>query len=126
MKLGLAGWVASADWKVLAVCPSVRASPEVPVGGCELSWAAGCDALPGTPYAHHVLPAHSHRARTQGNDKLNLGFVASLFNACPGLAPPDESMEKTLSLFDEIEDEDIGDTREARPFPARALSINLL
>jgi len=24
------------------------------------------------------------------NDKLNLGFCAALFNACPGLEPPDE------------------------------------
>eukprot|EP00966_Prymnesium_polylepis_P213325 4940453-Prymnesium_polylepis.1 len=26
----------------------------------------------------------------KANEKLNLGFVAALFNACPGLDPPDE------------------------------------
>ena len=28
----------------------------------------------------------------KGNEKLNLGFVAALFNACPGLLPPEEKV----------------------------------
>ena len=31
------------------------------------------------------------------NDKLNLGFCAALFNACPGLEPPDEQELKLLT-----------------------------
>ena len=33
----------------------------------------------------------------KGNDKLNLGFVAALFNACPALEPPDDPLERVLS-----------------------------
>ena len=33
------------------------------------------------------------------NDKLNLGFCAALFNACPGLEPPDEQELKLLTYY---------------------------
>ena len=49
-----------------------------------------------------------------GNEKLNLGFCAALFNACPGLDPPDE---QDLSLLAELPaDDDGGDSREERAF----------
>ena len=50
------------------------------------------------------------------NEKLNLGFCAALFNACPGLAPPDE---QDLSLLAELPAaDDDGDSREARTLAA--------
>ena len=54
-----------------------------------------------------IAPADIVRA----NDKLNLGFCAALFNACPGLEPPDE---QDLSLLAELPDDDGGDSREER------------
>ena len=48
----------------------------------------------------------------KGNDKLNLGFVAALFNACPALEPPDE--EQQLALLEIADDDDAGDSREER------------
>lgn len=57
-----------------------------------------------------------------GNEKLNLGFVASLFNACPALDPPDED---TLKLFDELPDDDVGDSREERAFRMWLNSLGL-
>ena len=50
----------------------------------------------------------------KGNDKLNLGFVAALFNACPALEPPDE--EQQLALLEIADDDDAGDSREERAF----------
>jgi len=49
----------------------------------------------------------------KGSEKLNLGFVAALFNACPGLEPLDQS---ELALFAELPDDDVGDSREERAF----------
>jgi len=49
----------------------------------------------------------------KANEKLNLGFVAALFNACPGLDPPDETQTAVLA---EIPDDDGGDSREERAF----------
>ena len=52
-----------------------------------------------------------------GNDKLNLAFVAALFNACPGLEPPVEQAQ--IDLLDELpedDDDDAGDSREERAF----------
>jgi len=48
-----------------------------------------------------------------GNEKLNLGFVAALFNACPGLDPPDA---EASTLLDELPEENEGDSREERAF----------
>jgi len=56
-----------------------------------------------------IAPADIVRA----NEKLNLGFCAALFNACPGLEPPDE---QDLSLLAEMPDDDGGDSREERAF----------
>jgi len=56
------------------------------------------------------------------NDKLNLGFVAALFNACPGLDPPDEKENELLS---ELPDENEGDSREERAFRAWINSLGL-
>jgi len=50
----------------------------------------------------------------KGNEKLNLGFVAALFNAAPGLEPPAE--EEVLKLMEELPDDDGGDSREERAF----------
>lgn len=52
-----------------------------------------------------------------GNEKLNLGFVAALFNACPALEPPDE-----MPVF---EDDDAGDTREERALRMWVNSLGL-
>jgi len=49
-----------------------------------------------------------------GNEKLNMAFVAALFNACPGLEPPKE--EEVQALMEEIPEDDVGDTREERAF----------
>jgi len=49
----------------------------------------------------------------KANEKLNLGFIAALFNACPALAPPDA---QDLSLLAELPDDDGGDSREERAF----------
>jgi len=49
----------------------------------------------------------------KANEKLNLGFVAALFNACPGLDPPEE---QDLQALAEIPDDDAGDSREERAF----------
>lgn len=58
----------------------------------------------------------------KANEKLNLGFLAALFNACPGLDPPDEA---ELKLFDELEEDDVGDSREERAFRAWINSLGL-
>ncbi|KAL1508672.1 hypothetical protein AB1Y20_004767 [Prymnesium parvum] len=49
----------------------------------------------------------------KGNEKLNLGFAAALFNACSGLDPPNE---ENLALLAEIPDDEGGDSREERAF----------
>ena len=49
-----------------------------------------------------------------GNEKLNLAFIAALFNACPGLDPPDEA--QAAALLDELPEENEGDSREERAF----------
>jgi len=51
---------------------------------------------------------------TSGNEKLNLAFVAALFNACPALEPPKE--EEIAELMAELPDDDAGDSREERAF----------
>merc|ERR1712228_132193 len=48
-----------------------------------------------------------------GNDKLNMAFVAQLFNTCPGLAEVDANEQKELAG---LLDDDEGDTREERAF----------
>lgn len=58
----------------------------------------------------------------KANERLNLGFVAALFNACPGLDPPDEA---SLALFDELEEDDVGDSREERAFRMWINSLGL-
>nr|CAG8484709.1 15177_t:CDS:10 [Entrophospora candida] len=50
------------------------------------------------------------RALVAGNPKLNLAFVAHLFNTHPGLAPLDEEEKADLEEFDDSDD------REARVF----------
>lgn len=49
---------------------------------------------------------------TSGNTKLNMSFVAQLFNTCPAL----DIQEEDLKQVTDILDEDIGDTREERVF----------
>ena len=50
----------------------------------------------------------------EGNKKLNLTFVAGIFNACPGLAVPEE-VRASYDLST-LEIEDVGDSREERVF----------
>lgn len=50
---------------------------------------------------------------TSGNTKLNMSFVAQLFNQCPAL----DVLEADLAVVaDVLDDEDLGDTREERVF----------
>mmetsp|Transcript_28458 Transcript_28458/g.91100 ORF Transcript_28458/g.91100 Transcript_28458/m.91100 type:complete len:631 (-) Transcript_28458:388-2280(-) len=51
---------------------------------------------------------------TSGNKKLNLGFVAQLFNTCPGLTITEEELGEYD--FAGLELDDAGDTREERVF----------
>jgi len=48
------------------------------------------------------------KALVAGNPKLNLAFVAHLFNTYPGLAPLDETEKAEIEEFDDSDD------REAR------------
>ena len=58
-----------------------------------------------------------------GNKKLNLGFVAQLFNTCPGL----EITQEQLSEYDfaDLELDDAGDSREERVFRMWINSLNI-
>lgn len=49
---------------------------------------------------------------TSGNPKLNMSFVAQLFNTCPAL----DLIEEELKQLEEILYDDVGDTREERVF----------
>ncbi|TDH74323.1 hypothetical protein CCR75_003050 [Bremia lactucae] len=49
---------------------------------------------------------------TSGNPKLNMSFVAQLFNTCPAL----DVIEEELKVLEEILYDDVGDTREERVF----------
>ena len=59
----------------------------------------------------------------QGNKKLNMSFVAQLFNACPGLVIAQE----TLAAYDfgSLELDDAGDSREERVFRMWINSLNI-
>jgi len=58
-----------------------------------------------------------------GNKKLNIGFVAQLFNCCPNLVVSEE----VISTYDfaAIEIDDAGDSREERTFRMWINSLNL-
>jgi len=60
-----------------------------------------------------------------GNSKLNLSFVAELFNDCPGLAFIEEAEKAALGLA-ELDAEDASDTREARTFKLWLNSLGLV
>ncbi|CAI5742029.1 unnamed protein product [Hyaloperonospora brassicae] len=49
---------------------------------------------------------------TSGNPKLNMSFVAQLFNTCPAL----DVVEEEMKQLEEILYDDVGDTREERVF----------
>ncbi|KAK1946890.1 Fimbrin-2 [Phytophthora citrophthora] len=49
---------------------------------------------------------------TSGNPKLNMSFVAQLFNTCPAL----DVIEEEIKQLEEILYDDVGDTREERVF----------
>ena len=57
-----------------------------------------------------------------GNEKLNLGLVAALFNACPGLLPPDA---EAAALLEDLPEENEGDSREERAFRMWINSLGL-
>lgn len=57
----------------------------------------------------------------QGNSKLNLAFVAQLFNACPGLEITEEERVDMASMLDDDE----GDNREERVFRMWINSLGL-
>lgn len=69
-----------------------------------------------------VQPFLQPRDIADGNPKLNLAFVASMFNTRHGLAPPDE---KQLAEMAEMLDDDEGDTREERVFRMWINSLGL-
>jgi plastin-1 len=60
-----------------------------------------------------AMPFISAADIVSGNPKLNLAFVADLFNACPGLDDITEEEEKELAG---LMDDDSGDSREERAF----------
>ncbi|KAG7375668.1 phospholipid scramblase 1 [Phytophthora pseudosyringae] len=49
---------------------------------------------------------------TSGNPKLNMSFVAQLFNTCPAL----DVIEEEIKQLEEVLYDDVGDTREERVF----------
>ncbi|KAJ0403384.1 hypothetical protein ATCC90586_005328 [Pythium insidiosum] len=49
---------------------------------------------------------------TSGNPKLNMSFVAQLFNTCPAL----DIVEEEIKQLEEVLYDDVGDTREERVF----------
>ena len=57
-----------------------------------------------------------------GNSKLNTLFVASLFNACPGLDPPTEQEQYDAA---KLLDDDAEGAREERAFRMWINSLNL-
>merc|ERR1711933_348300 len=57
-----------------------------------------------------------------GNDKLNMAFVAQLFNTCPGLKEVNQEEQKELAG---LLDDDEGDTREERAFRMWMNSLGL-
>jgi plastin-1 len=59
----------------------------------------------------------------KGNQRLNLAFVAQIFNCCPGLKATDEEVVEMAGLMGE--DEDAGDSREERSFRMWLNSLNL-
>lgn len=85
-----------------------------PEGKCATSIL--CETSDRTKRAEYVV-AHGSRLQSEfrirprdivsANDKLNLGFCAALFNACPGLEPPPEPLELP---------DDESDSREERAF----------
>ena len=83
-----------------------------------------------------AVVAHAHRIGAEfrvqpadivaGNDKLNLALLAALFNAAPGLLPPDTQQE--AALLAEVPDDDAdgaGDSREERAFRMWINSLGL-
>lgn len=58
-----------------------------------------------------------------GNKKLNMSFVAQLFNTCPGL----HVTEAQIATFDlsSLEIDDVGDSREERVFRMWINSLNI-
>jgi len=59
----------------------------------------------------------------KGNKKLNLGFVAQLFNTCPGLTITEEELAEYD--FAGLDLDDAGDTREERVFRMWINSLNI-
>jgi len=59
----------------------------------------------------------------KGNEKLNMGFMAAIFNALPGLDPPDKEGVKLLEAFT-VED-DIDASREERAYKMWLNSLGL-
>ena len=55
-----------------------------------------------------------------GNDKLNLGFVAALFNACPGLEPPEE-----MPVFEDMDDAGLSREERALRMWVNSLGMNI-
>jgi hypothetical protein len=74
-------------------------------------------SLPLSLLSLSLLTSHS------GNKKLNMSFVAQLFNQCPGLVVAEE----VLSTFDfaSLELDDAGDSREERVFRMWINSLNI-
>jgi len=81
--------------------------------------------------AHVIRNAHNLGAEVfikpndivKGNKKLNLGFVAQLFNTCPGLYISEEELAEYD--FAGLDLDDAGDTREERVFRMWINSLNI-
>ncbi|KAL4085552.1 hypothetical protein PRIC1_015144 [Phytophthora ramorum] len=78
------------------------------------------EAIPEERAAHVIQNARSLKVETfikprditSGNPKLNMSFVAQLFNTCPAL----DVIEEEIKQLEEILYDDVGDTREERVF----------
>jgi plastin-1 len=72
------------------------------------------------------VPAFIHAGDiVAGNQKLNLAFVAQIFNTCPGLTATETEAEEIANAFADMMDDDDGDNREERVFRMWLNSLGL-
>ena len=99
---------------------------------------ASASVLASTPDPHErakIVLGHAARLGAEfslrpadivaGNERLNLAFVAAIFNACPGLAPPEEHHQTLLAELPNDDEDDAGDSREERAFRMWINSLGL-
>lgn len=101
---------------------------QLDAGKCSV---APADGVPTARAAHVIRNAHNLGASpfiqpkdiVDGNKKLNLSFVAQIFNVCPGLHITEEKKAE-YDLFN-VDIDDAGDSREERVFRMWMNSLNI-